>query len=240
MVWPFTVEYCLLCARELDRAVIRTPCCRVLVHKTCLYAALAITLSRPTPACPHCRQELGLPCFRRLCWRLSGKWSPWFECPLAPVSPSRSFLPWGLLTEHGSTATTTVFRWSSRRPRRTGKWNPSVECLPRPHCHPQPSRVPSLPGSFFLCSFHLGATTTTTIVTTPRRQAMAGKYFFMFHPRGNRLGRDVKLSPPRFGRRQTGTSQSLSVLSRLNGMSCVMETLCSKGSDTLFLSVSLC
>ena len=134
MVWPFTVDWCLLCARELVRAVIRTPCCRVLVHKTCLYAALAITPSRPTPTCPHCRQELGLAHFRRLCWRLSGKWSPWFECPLAPVSPSRSFLPWGLLTEHGSTAAAaaTVFRWPSRRPRRPGKWNPSVECLPRP------------------------------------------------------------------------------------------------------------
>ena len=139
MVWPFTVEYCLLCARELVRAVIRTPCCRVLVHKTCLYAALAISPSRPTPTCPHCQQELGLARFRRLCWRLSGKWSPWFECPLAPVSPSRSFLPWGLLTEHGSTAaaTTTVFRWSSRRPRRSGKWNPSVEC----------SRAPATPFS---------------------------------------------------------------------------------------------
>ena len=52
---------------------------------------------------------------------------------------------------------------------------------------PPTSRVPSIPGSFFLCSFHLGATTTTTtsttaIVTTPRRQATAGKCF-MFHPR---------------------------------------------------------
>ena len=172
MVWPFTVESCLLCARELVRAVIRTPCCRVLVHKTCLYAALAITPSRPTPTCPHCRQALGLVHFRRLCWRLSGKWSPWFECPLAPVSPSRSFLPWGLLTGHGSTtAATTVFRWSSRQPRRTGKWNPSVEV----------SLAPVTPCSFFLCSFHLGATTTTTtttIVTTPRRQATAGNYGF--------------------------------------------------------------
>ena len=176
MVWPFPVESCLLCARELVRAVIRTPCCRVLVHKTCLYAALAITPSRPTPTCPHCRQVLGLAHFRRLCWRLSGKWSPWFECPLAPVSPSRSFSPWGLLTEHGSA--TTVFRWSSRQPRRTGKWNPSVELLPRP-LPPSPSRVPCLPGSFFLCSFHLGATTTTTtIVTTPRRQATTGNYCF--------------------------------------------------------------
>ncbi len=43
----------------------------------------------------------------------------------------------------------------------------------------------------------------------------------------------MKLSPPRFGRRQTESSQSLSVLSRLNGMSCVMETWCSKGSDIL-------
>ena len=49
----------------------------------------------------------------------------------------------------------------------------------------------------------------------------------------------MKLSPTRFGRRQTGTSQSLSVLSRLNGMSCVMETLCSKGSDTSFFSLRL-
>ena len=169
MVWPFTLDWCLLCARELVRAVIRTPCCRVLVHKACLYAALAISPSRPTPTCPHCQQELGLARFRRLCWRLSGKWSPWFECPLAPVSPSRSFLPWGLLTEHGSTvAAATVFRRSSRR--RSGKWNPSVEV----------SRAPDTPCSFFLCSFHLGATTTTTtttttIVTTPRRQAIAGR-----------------------------------------------------------------
>ena len=241
MVWPFRFDWCLLCARELVRAVIRTPCCHVLVHKTCLYAALAITPSRPTPTCPHCRQALGLARFRRLCWRLSGKWSPWFECPLAPVSPSHSFLPWGLLTEHGSTAAaTTVFRWSSRLPRRSGKWNPSVECSRAPAT--PLSRVPSTPGSFFLCSFHLGATTTTTtttIVTTPRRQTIAGKWFIFF-TQGNRLGRDVKRSPTRFGRRQTGSSQSLSVLSRLNGMSCVMETLCSKGSETSFLSVSLC
>ena len=119
------------------------------------------------------------------------------------------------------------------------------EWLPRP-CLPPFFRVPSTPGSFFLCSFHLGATTTTTtttttIVTTPRRQATTGNHFFHVSPHGGTdLGRDVNLSPPRFGRRQTGTSQSLSVLSRLNGMSCVMETLCSKGSDTLFLSVSLC
>ena len=51
---------------------------------------------------------------------------------------------------------------------------------------PPTSRVPSTPGSFFLCSFHLGATTTTTtttIVTTPRRQATAGNHFFSCHPR---------------------------------------------------------
>ena len=46
------------------------------------------------------------------------------------------------------------------------------------------SRVPVTPCSFFLCSFHLGAsttttTTTTTIVTTPRRQAIAGNPFFV-------------------------------------------------------------
>ena len=61
---------------------------------------------------------------------------------------------------------------------------------------PPTSRVPSTPGSFFLCSFHLGATTTTTtttIITTPRRQATAGKCFIFF-TQGNRLGRDVKLS----------------------------------------------
>ena len=102
-----------------------------------------------------------------------GKWSPWFECPLTPVSPSRSFLPWGLVTEHGSTAAAaaaTVFRWSSRR-RRPGKWNPSVEV----------SLAPDTPCSFFLCSFHLGASTstTTTIVTTPRHQATTGNHFFM-------------------------------------------------------------
>ena len=88
MVWPFTFAVsCLLCARELVRAVIRTPCCRVLVHKACLYASLAVTPSRPTPTCPHCQQELGLARFRRLCWQLSGKWSSWFECPLAPAPP---------------------------------------------------------------------------------------------------------------------------------------------------------
>ena len=122
MVWPFTFDWCLLCASELVRPVIRTPWCRVLVHIACLYASLAVSPSRPTPTCPHCQQVLGLARFRRLCWRLSGKWSPWFECPLAPAPPSRSFLPWGLLTDHGST----IFRRSSRR-RRSGKWNASVE-----------------------------------------------------------------------------------------------------------------
>ena len=84
MVWPFSFDWCLLCARELVRSVIRTPCCRALVHKACLYASLAISPSRPTPTCPHCQQDLGLAHFRRLCWRLSGKWSPWFECPPRP------------------------------------------------------------------------------------------------------------------------------------------------------------
>ena len=69
------------------------------------------------------------------------------------------------------------------------------------------SLAPDTPCSFFLCSFHLGAT-TTTIVTTPRRQATAGNHFSFF-TQGNRLGRDVKLSPTRFGRRQTGSSRSL-------------------------------
>lgn len=87
MVFPFTSDWCLLCARALVRSVVRTPCCQVLVHKTCLYASLAISPSRPTPTCPHCQQVLGLRRFRRLCWHLSGKWSPWFECPLAPVPP---------------------------------------------------------------------------------------------------------------------------------------------------------
>ena len=118
-----------------------------------LYAALAISPSRPTPTCPYCQQELGLARFRRLCWRLSDKWSPWFECPLATVSPSRSFLPWGLLTEHGSTAaaTTTVFRWSSRRPRRSGKWNPSVECSRAP-ATPFPASLAPLAHSSFVRS----------------------------------------------------------------------------------------
>ena len=181
MVWPFSVDWCLLCARELVRAVIRTPCCRVLVHKTCLYAALAITPSRPTPTCPHCRQELGLAHFRRLCWRLSGKWSPWFECPLAPVSPSRSFLPWGLLTEHGSAATPPSSAGPSDDHDDRVSGTHRFEWLPRP-CLPPFSRVPSTPGSFFLCSFHLGTTTTTTIVTTPRRQATTGNHFFHVSP----------------------------------------------------------
>ena len=52
------------------------------------------------------------------------------------------------------------------------------------------SRVPGTPCSFFLCSFHLGAsttTTTTTIVTTPRRQATAGKCLFRSQ-KGNDVG----------------------------------------------------
>ena len=87
MVWPFRFDWCLLCARELVRSAISTPCCRVLVHKTCLYASLPISPSRPRLTCPHCQQDLGLGLYRRLYWRLSGKWSPWFECPLAPVPP---------------------------------------------------------------------------------------------------------------------------------------------------------
>ena len=102
------------------------------------------------------------------------------------------------------------------------------------------SRVPDTPCSFFLCSFHLGAsttTTTTTTVTTPRRQAIAGNPFFRSR---QGLGRDVNLSPPGLVEDKTGSSQPLPLLSRLNGMSCVMETLCSKRCDTSFLSVSLC
>ena len=156
MVWPFSFDWCVFCASELVRSVIRTPCCRLLVHKACLYSALAISPSRPTPTCPHCQQALDLGRFRRLCWRLSGKWSPWFECPLAPVSPSRSFLPWGLLTEHGSTAATTVFRWPSRR-RRSGKWNPSVEFSRAPDT-PLPSSLTPLAHSSFVvplrCQHH--------------------------------------------------------------------------------------
>ena len=87
MVYPLDFDWCLLCTRELVRAAIRSPCCRVLVHKACLSAALAITPSQPRPTCPHCHQDLGLELVRRLYWRLSGKWSPWFECPLAPVPP---------------------------------------------------------------------------------------------------------------------------------------------------------
>ena len=108
------------------------------------------------------------------------------------------------------------------------------------------SRVPDTPCSFFLCSFHLGASTTTTtttstIVTTPRRQATTGKCWFHV-TQGNRLclGRDVNLSPPGLVEDKPGQVSPSPVLSRLNGMSCVMETLCSKGSDTSFLSVSLC
>ena len=105
------------------------------------------------------------------------------------------------------------------------------------------SRVPGTACSFFLCSFHLGAstTTTTTIVTTPRRQATTGNHIFHV-TQGNRLflGRDVNLSPPGLVEDKPDQVSPSPVLSRLNGMSSVMETLCSKGSDTSFLSVSLC
>lgn len=87
MVWPFTFDWCVLCASELVRSAFCIPCCRVLIHKTCLYSSLAISPSSPTPTCPHCQQVLGPRRFRRLCWRLSGKWSQCFECPLAPAPP---------------------------------------------------------------------------------------------------------------------------------------------------------
>ena len=66
--------------------------------------------------------------------------------------------------------------------------------------------------------------------------------FVSFSPKGTDffLGRDVKLSPPGLVEDKPGQVSPSPVLSRLNGMSCVMETLCSKGSDTSFLSVSLC
>ena len=86
MVWPFTFDWCVICASELVRSAFRTPCCRVLVHKTCLYSSLAISPSSPTPTCLDCQQVLGLRHFRRLCWRLSGRWSQWFECPLLPLT----------------------------------------------------------------------------------------------------------------------------------------------------------
>ena len=121
-----------------------------------------------------------------LFWRLSGKWSSWFKCPLAPAPPSRSFLPWGLLTDHGYAAAT-VFHRSRRR--RAGKWNPSVES----------SLAPDTPFSFFPLSFHLGASTTTTtstIVTTPRRHPTAGNPLVLLFREGTTLGYDVNLSPP--------------------------------------------
>ena len=175
MVWPFTFDWCVLCARELVRSVIRTPCCRLLVHKACLYSALAISPSRPTPTCPHCQQVLDLGRFRRLCWRLSGKWSPWFECPLAPMSPSRSFLPWGYLQSMDPPP-------PPPPPSSPGPPDDHDDRVSGTH-RLNVSRAPDTPCSFFLCSFHLGATTTTTtttttIVTTPRRQAIAGKCLF--------------------------------------------------------------
>ena len=91
MVWPFTFDWCVLCASELVLSAVRTSCCRVLVHKTCLYSSLAVIPSNPTPTCPHKQQVLDL---RRLCWRLSGKWSQWFECPLAPASPHAHSYHW--------------------------------------------------------------------------------------------------------------------------------------------------
>ena len=55
IVWPFSFDWCVLCASKLVRSVIRTPCCRVLVHKTCLNSSLAFSPSNPTPTCPHCQ-----------------------------------------------------------------------------------------------------------------------------------------------------------------------------------------
>ena len=153
---------------------------RPVVHKACLYASLAVTPSRPTPTCPHCQQELGLARFRRLCWQLSGKWSSWFECPLAPAPPHAH-------SYHG------VYLQimdpppppppSSAGPPYDDDSVSGTHRLnsPAPLAPPFPASLAHL-GSFFLCSFHLGAstttTTTTTIVTTPRRQAIAGKKHF--------------------------------------------------------------
>ena len=145
MVWPFTVECCLLCARELVRAVIRTPCCHVLVHKTCLYAALAITPSRPTPTCPHCRQALGLACFRRLCWRLSGKWSPWFECPLAPMSPHAHSYHGVYLQSMDPPPPSSAGPPDDHDERVSGTHRLICSRAPLP---PSPSRVPCLPSSY--------------------------------------------------------------------------------------------
>ena len=94
MVWPFTFDWCVLGASELVRSAVRTPCCRVLVHKTCVYSSLAVSPSNPTPTCPHCQQVLDLVRFRRLCWRLSGEWRQWFEFPLAPASPHAHSYHW--------------------------------------------------------------------------------------------------------------------------------------------------
>ena len=68
--------------------------------------------------------------------------------PFAPVSPLRSFLPWGLLTDHGST---TVFRRSSRR-RPLGKWNPSVDLSPAPLTPPPPASLTPLAHATFVRS----------------------------------------------------------------------------------------
>jgi len=179
MVWPFTFDWCILCASELVRSAIRTPCCRVLVHKTCLYSSLAISPSNPTSTCPHCQQVLGLRRFRRLCWRLSGKWSPWFECPLAPAPPHAH-------SYHG------VYLQIMDPPRQppssadpdddddqvsgTHRLNPPFSLAP------SPSHFPLL---ILPLSFHLGAgpttttvTTSNTTVTTPRRQTTTGNTLF--------------------------------------------------------------
>ena len=86
MVWPFTFDWCVLSASELVRSVIRTPCCRVLVHKTCLYSSLVVKASNPTPTCPHCQQDLGLARFRRFfgACRVSGVHGLNVPLPLLP------------------------------------------------------------------------------------------------------------------------------------------------------------
>ena len=182
MVWPFTFDWCLLFPRELVRFVIRTPCCRVLVHKTCLYASLAISPSQPRLTCPHCQQDLDLGLFRRLYWRLSGKWSPWFERPLAPVPPyTHSYHEVYLQIMDPPPPPSSGHPDDDDRVSGTHWLNSSLApvtllFLPSP-----------LTPLFHILpfSFHLGTTTTFT-TTTPRRQANAGKCLFV-----RSRGRDV-------------------------------------------------
>ena len=188
MVWPFPVESCLLCARELVRAVIRTPVAACWSIKP--------VCTPPWPSLRPVRPPRALTVDKRWVWsvfdacvgvcRVSGVHGLNVPLPLCPPHAH---------SNHG------VYLQSMDPPPPSSAGPPDNHDervsgthrlkSPAPPCHPHlPASLASL-AHVFLCSFHLGATTTTTttIVTTPRRQAIAGNDGFFVHPRGeNRLG----------------------------------------------------